>query len=70
MTMIVIGGKFSHAVIKKAKEGDFRVQDDHGGSVEQYTPNEAEIAFALSAMATSPQPAMFGRVDMIYDNNN
>ena len=27
-----------HAVLKKAKAGDYRVQDDFGGSVEDYFP--------------------------------
>lgn len=28
MSLMVIGGKYSHAVPKQAKAGDFRVQDD------------------------------------------
>ena len=39
LSLIVINGKFSHAILKKAKEGDFRVQDDHGGSVHNYKPS-------------------------------
>ena len=29
-------GEYSHSVRKIAKEGDFRVQDDHGGRVEKH----------------------------------
>ena len=29
----MINGQFTHAVLKKAKPGDFRVQDDFGGTV-------------------------------------
>ena len=30
-----MNGIYTHAVLKKAKSGDFRVQDDFGGSVEK-----------------------------------
>ena len=39
-------GKYSHAVIKKAKAGDYRVQDDFGGSVQEYIASAAEKDFA------------------------
>ena len=31
VAFMIFGGKYSHAVLKKAKPGDFRVQDDFGG---------------------------------------
>jgi len=65
---MVFGGKYSHAVLKIAKEGDFRVQDDFGGTVHSYSPSEEEIQFAEECfMACSPQPA-YARVDVIKDN--
>jgi glutathione synthase/RimK-type ligase-like ATP-grasp enzyme len=33
ISLMVIDGQFSHAIRKTPKAGDFRVQDDHGGSV-------------------------------------
>ena len=36
IAVMLIGGEFSHAILKKAKKGDFRVQDDFGGTVEVY----------------------------------
>ncbi|KAA3600104.1 MAG: hypothetical protein DWQ06_09910, partial [Calditrichaeota bacterium] len=32
-SLIFFGNEFSHAILKKAKQGDFRVQSDFGGSV-------------------------------------
>ena len=46
LSLIVIGGKYTHAVKKTAKKGDFRVQDDHGGKVEVYYASDKEIEFA------------------------
>lgn len=66
---MVFNGKFSHAIIKKAKDGDFRVQDDFGGSVHPYKASEEEIRFAEEVTASvSPMP-VYSRVDIIKDNN-
>ena len=46
ISLIIIGGKYTHAVKKIAKKGDFRVQDDHGGKVIEYQPSMEEIKFA------------------------
>ena len=53
ISLILIGGKYTHAVKKIAKKGDFRVQDDHGGRVEKYTPTKEEIVFAQFQHKTS-----------------
>ncbi len=67
---MVIGGKHTHSILKLAKEGDYRVQDDFGGTVHQYTPTPEEIKFAeKAAKACSPTP-VYARVDVIWDNNN
>ncbi len=70
VSLMVFGGKFSHAILKKGKPGDFRVQDDFGGSVHPYSASEQEIAFAENAAkACTPMP-IYARVDMIWDNDN
>lgn len=67
---MVFGGKFSHAILKKAKSGDFRVQDDFGGTIHSYVPNADEITFVEEAFAAiSPQP-IYARIDVIWDNDN
>lgn len=70
ISLIIIGGEYSHAVLKKAKKGDFRVQDDFGGTVEEYQPKQIEIDFATKALAACPHKTMYARVDIFYDNNN
>ena len=70
ISLIIIGGKFTHAVKKIAKKGDFRVQDDHGGKVEEYNPTIEEISFAENCLKTSPFTPIYARVDIVYDNKN
>ena len=69
LTLVVIDGTVTHAVRKLPKAGDFRVQDDHGGTWTAYSPRPVEIAFAEQAMAAcSPRP-LYGRVDLVRGPN-
>jgi len=70
LTFVVFDGKFSHAILKKAKAGDFRVQDDFGGTVHDYFATEEEIVFAEDVVSLCSPIPVYGRVDVILDNNN
>lgn len=66
---IVLGGKYSHSIIKLAKKGDYRVQDDFGGTTALYAALPDEKAFAENVVSVcNPQP-LYARVDVIWDNN-
>lgn len=67
---MIMGNKFTHAILKKAKKGDFRVQDDFGGTVELYNASQKEIDFALKTVENCGKETIYARVDVIYDNNN
>ena len=68
LSLMVIGGRCTHAVRKFAKPGDFRVQDDHGGTVQAHMPTADEIAFAEQAVAACPQAPLYARVDAVRDD--
>ena len=68
VAMIVIGGKFTHAVLKKAKEGDFRVQDDFGGSIAIYNPSKEMVKLAEKCTRILTPIPSYARVDIIWDN--
>lgn len=68
-TLMIVDGEYTHAIRKLPKRGDFRVQDDHGGTVHERTPSAAQIALAQRVFAAcSPAPA-YGRVDMVQDDH-
>ena len=50
LSLMWLGGTVTHAVKKQAKPGDFRVQDDHGGTVVPHDMTLEERAFAERAM--------------------
>ncbi len=68
ISMMIMGGVFTHAVLKIAKKGDFRVQDDFGGTVQQYTPSGKEILFAEKAVHACNELPSYARVDIFEDN--
>ncbi|MBL38418.1 MAG: hypothetical protein CMP07_08410 [Xanthomonadales bacterium] len=69
VSLIVIDNQVTHAVRKIAAAGEFRVQDDHGGTVHPHTPGPAEIAVAQAALAAVPGPVSYARVDLVEAEN-
>lgn len=70
VALMLFGGKFTHSIMKKAKKGDFRVQDDFGGSVEIYSPDNEMIELSEKVVQQlDPIPA-YARVDVIWNNNS
>lgn len=70
VSLVVIDGFYCHAVLKKAKEGDYRVQDDWGGTVHPYKPSEEEIDLAENIVRTCDPMPTYARVDLMRDNDN
>ncbi|MEO7813930.1 MAG: hypothetical protein ABIR87_00605 [Sphingomicrobium sp.] len=68
-SLILFGGKFSHAVLKTPVAGDFRVQP-HLGGVDRYAvPPNGSVELAQAALALAPTEALYARVDMIAGAN-
>lgn len=68
VALMLMGGKFTHAVLKKAKAGDFRVQDDFGGTLHEFNPDKSMIEFAEKIVSCCPMPPAYARVDLIWSN--
>ncbi|RNC89972.1 MAG: hypothetical protein ED555_11055 [Allomuricauda sp.] len=69
ISLMLFQGQYSHAVIKNAKPGDFRVQDDYGGSVALYEASEQEIAFSKHVLKACTELPLYARVDIFEDNS-
>lgn len=65
LTLVVIDGVVTHGVRKVPKAGDFRVQDDHGGTWTEHVPSTDEIVFAERAVAACAPRPLYGRVDLV-----
>ena len=67
-SLMFFGEQYSHAVLKVAKENDFRVQSDFGGTVEKYKPTQEEIAFGKHVIKSCSELPSYARVDIFNDN--
>ena len=63
ISLMFISGEFSHAVRKRPRAGDFRVQREHGGSAMLVEPADDLITAAARTLASSPAPTLYARVD-------
>jgi hypothetical protein len=65
LSFIFIDGDFSHALIKRAQPGDYRIQSTYGGREEKITPSTDDLAAARVIIGTLDQAPLYGRVDML-----
>lgn len=65
LSIVWIDGAFTHAVRKRAAAGDFRVHDDHGGSVAIDVPTTGELDAARRAIGAVTEPLLYARVDLV-----
>ncbi len=68
-SLMLFGGEYSHAVVKRPKRGDFRVQESHGGMTLQCRiPPPGAIELARAALEAAPATAAYARVDIVPDD--
>lgn len=65
VSLFYFAGHYSHAIRKRPKQGDFRVQEEHGGHIEAIEPSEAMLTSARHALASLPDEALYARIDLI-----
>ena len=66
-SLIFFAGEFNHAVVKKPRAGDFRVQNDFGGTSQLADPPPHVLASATRAVQ-SVDLTIYARVDGVVDN--
>lgn len=69
-SLFYFGGEFSHAIKKVPQKGDFRVQEEHGGSLHSIAVDSEQLAIAEKALAAMPCDALYARVDLVRQGNN
>jgi len=67
-SLMLFDGELSHAVLKRPRPGDFRVQPHHGGVTVPCTPPPGAEQLARQALAAAPATATYARVDIIPDD--
>jgi glutathione synthase/RimK-type ligase-like ATP-grasp enzyme len=67
ISFIYIDGTFSHAALKRPACGDFRVQQEHGGSAELFAPSTSlrQQANAIAKAVPQVRDSLYCRLDAV-----
>ena len=69
-SLFYFGGYFSHSVLKKPKENDFRVQEEHGGIIKAITPTKEKITIAENIIKKLSTIPLYARIDLVRTTRN
>jgi glutathione synthase/RimK-type ligase-like ATP-grasp enzyme len=67
LSLVFLGGSFSHAIVKRPSEGDFRVQPQYGGTASPCEPPAEAVEAAHRALSAAPDLPLYARVDLVRD---
>ncbi|MEM9669899.1 MAG: hypothetical protein AAF950_13315 [Pseudomonadota bacterium] len=65
LSFIFVDGDFSHALIKRAASGDYRIQSTYGGTEQAITPEPEDLADASRILTYLDEVPLYARVDML-----
>jgi len=64
-SFIFVDGALSHALLKQAKSGDYRIQSTYGGIETKISPNSQDLDDAIAILDTLDVTPLYARVDML-----
>lgn len=68
-SLFYFGGEYSHAILKVPQQGDFRVQEEHGGQLLPVDASKEQQHIAERALGAMPTSALYARVDLVHQHN-
>lgn len=69
-SFVFFGGRFSHAVLKQPKSGDFRVQHFFGGKITAIEPNSQVLSITQKIVDDFAADCLYARVDGVMIEGN
>ncbi|HEX5005721.1 MAG TPA: hypothetical protein VFV70_01335 [Hyphomonadaceae bacterium] len=64
-SFLFVDGEFSHALVKRARQGDYRIQEAYGGSSQRIEPAHEDEWQARTVLEALDAPQLYARVDMV-----
>ena len=64
-SLFYFDGKYSHTVLKKPKQGDFRVQEEYGSRLRAIEPPPQHLSLAEKSLAAIHKDLAYARVDIV-----
>jgi glutathione synthase/RimK-type ligase-like ATP-grasp enzyme len=68
-SLFYIGGEFSHAIQKRPKAQDFRVQEEHGASITAVVPDSTLLATGAHILSLVEPVPLYARADLVRDGS-
>lgn len=65
LSIVCLDGEFSHAVRKRAKPGDVRIQIEYGGTYTPEEPDDATCGLAEWIVQATGHDLLYARVDLV-----
>lgn len=69
VSLFYFGGDYSHAIVKRPAQGDFRVQEEHGGRLARIEPQDDLLRAGRNVIDAVGQPLLYARVDLVRHDN-
>lgn len=64
-SFLFVDDEFSHALVKRAAEGDYRIQASYGGRSHTIEPTPEDLRQASAVLEAIDEPPLYARVDMV-----
>lgn len=64
-SLFFLGGRYSHAILKSPKSGDFRTQEEHGAEILAVDPPAGLVATALAIVRMIRPEPVYVRADFV-----
>jgi len=64
-SFLFVDDEFSHALVKRAKQGDYRIQEAYGGVSQRIDPTREDERQARTVLEALDAPQLYARVDMV-----
>lgn len=64
-SLLFVDGDFSHALVKRAADGEYRIQPAYGGKSAAVTPAAADIKQARTVLEALDEAPLYARIDMV-----
>ncbi|MGP1283546.1 MAG: ATP-grasp domain-containing protein [Parasphingopyxis sp.] len=65
LSFAFVDGGFSHALVKSAAAGDYRIQSSYGGREAPHRPDPSDMAAATAVIGSLADQPLYARVDMV-----
>jgi glutathione synthase/RimK-type ligase-like ATP-grasp enzyme len=69
LSVMLVDGVVTHAVRKRPKARDYRVQEEWGGTSELVEPARSAAELAARVVEVLPAPALYARIDLLVEDD-